>query len=184
MLKVPPRLSLVTLIVISLIGCCMEIDLSIPSFPDMRAFFGASEAQVQNTLSVNFLAFCLSGLLYGPISEACGRKRVMLFGATGFLIGAVGCVCSGSIYQLMFWRFIQGFGASSTWVLAFVMITDKYSGDKAASYIGKINAYMTVFMASAPILGSLLINYFTWRANFSVVALLALISCHKLFEYS
>lgn len=170
------QLPLVTLIVISLLGCCMEIDISLPSFPSIMTFFGSTEAQVQSTLSLNFLAFCLSGLLYGPLSETLGRRGLMIFGATCFLIGAVGCVFSFSIYQLMFWRFIQGLGASSTLVIGFAMISDRYSGEVAARYIGKINAYVTIFMAAAPILGSAIINYFTWRANFSFIAIIALIS--------
>lgn len=170
------KLPLVALIIISLLGCCMEIDISLPSFPSIMAFFGSTEAQVQNTLSLNFLAFCLSGLLYGPLSETLGRRGLMIFGATCFLIGAVGCVFSFSIYQLMFWRFIQGLGASSTLVMGFAMISDRYSGKEAANYIGKINAYVTIFMAAAPILGSAIINYFTWRANFTFVAIIALIS--------
>lgn len=176
MLNKPPNLPLVVLIVISLLGCCMELDISIPSFPSMMDFFGATEAQVQSTLSVNFLAFCLSGLFYGPLSEGWGRRGLMLFGATCFLVGAVGCVFSFSIYQLMFWRFIQGLGASSTLVMGFAMISDKYSGEIAAKYIGKVNAYVTIFMATAPILGSVIINYFTWRANFTLIAVIALLA--------
>lgn len=154
----------------------MEIDISLPSFPSIMIFFDSTETQVQNTLSLNFLAFCLSGLLYGPLSESLGRRGLMIFGATCFLIGAVGCVFSFSIYQLMFWRFIQGLGASSTLVIGFTMISDRYSGEIAVNYIGKINAYVTIFMAAAPILGSVIINYFTWRANFTFVAIIALIS--------
>ncbi|QLZ70542.1 MFS transporter [Legionella sp. PC1000] len=154
----------------------MEIDISLPSFPSIMTYFGSTEAQVQNTLSLNFLAFCISGLLYGPLSETLGRRGLMIFGATCFLIGAVGCVFSFSIYQLMFWRFIQGLGASSTLVMGFAMISDRYSGEVAANYIGKINAYVTIFMAAAPILGSAIINYFTWRANFTFIAIIALIS--------
>lgn len=154
----------------------MEIDISIPSFPSIMAFFSVSEAQVQNTLSINFLAVCLSGLFYGPLSEGYGRRGLMIYGAACFLIGAIGCVFSYSIYQLTFWRFIQGLGASSTLVLSFTMISDKYQTDKAAQYIGKINACMTIFMAGAPILGSILVNYFNWRANFIVIAIIALIA--------
>ncbi|KTD43049.1 major facilitator superfamily (MFS) transporter [Legionella parisiensis] len=154
----------------------MEIDISLPSFPSIMIFFGTTEAQVQSTLSLNFLAFCLSGLLYGPLSETLGRRGLMIFGATCFLIGATGCVFSFSIYQLMFWRFIQGLGASSTLVIGFAMISDRYSGEVATNYISKINAYVTIFMAAAPILGSAIINYFTWRANFTFIAIVALIS--------
>lgn len=171
-----PLFSLVALIIISSLGCCMELDISIPSFPSIMTFFGATEAEVQSTLSLNFLAFCLSGLFYGPLSEAWGRRGLMLFGATCFLIGALGCVFSFSIYQLMFWRFIQGLGASSAFVLGVAMLADAYSGDAMTRNIGKMNAYITVFMAGAPILGSMIINYFTWRANFTFIAIIALLA--------
>jgi DHA1 family bicyclomycin/chloramphenicol resistance-like MFS transporter len=170
------RISLITLIIISLLGACMEIDISLPSFPSIMKYFNATEAQVQNTLSLNFLAFCFAGLFYGPLSESFGRRSMMVFGATCFLIGAIGCVFSFSIYQLMFWRFVQGLGASSTVVICFTMISDRYSGNRAANYIGKINANITFFMAAAPILGSAIINYSTWRGNFTFIALVGLIS--------
>lgn len=170
------QLPLVTLIIISLLGSCMEIDISMPSFPSIMKFFGATAVQVQSTLSFNFLAFCLSGLFYGPLSESLGRRGLMVFGATCFLIGAVGCVFSFSIHQLMFWRFVQGLGASSTVVIGFAMVSDRYTGHVAANYIGKINAYITFFMAAAPIIGSLIINYSTWRGNFTFIALMALIA--------
>lgn len=64
----------------------MEIDISLPSFPSIMTYFGSTEAQVQNTLSLNFLAFCFSGLLYGPLSETLGRRGLMIFGATCFLL--------------------------------------------------------------------------------------------------
>lgn len=175
-IKGTQQLSLVTLIIISLLGCAMEIDISIPSFPAIMTFFSASEAQVQNTLSVNFLAVCLSGLLYGPLSEGYGRRGLMIYGAACFLIGAIGCVFSYSIYQLTFWRFVQGLGASSTLILGFTMISDKYNTEEAAHYIGKINAYITIFMACAPILGSILAHYFDWKANFIVIAIIAFIA--------
>ncbi|MBA2649854.1 MAG: multidrug effflux MFS transporter [Legionella sp.] len=170
------QLPLVSLIIISLLGTCMEIDISLPSFPSIMQFFDATEAQVQSTLSLNFLAFCISGLFYGPLSESFGRRNLMVFGASLFLIGAVGCALSFSIHQLLLWRFVQGLGASSTVVIGFTMISDRYTGRVAANYIGKINAYITFFMAVAPILGSIIINYSTWRANFTFIALTAFIA--------
>ena len=162
--------------VIALLGCYMELDISIPSFPSLMDAFGASEAEVQSTMSMNFLAFCLSGLLYGPLSEAWGRRKLMLFGASCFLIGAIGCVFAHSINSLIFWRFIQGIGASSAAVLGFTMILDYFSVETAAKEIAKLNAWATIFMASAPIIGSAIAYFFPWQGNFGMIALIALIS--------
>lgn len=176
MKKLPP-IPLLGLVIISFLGACMEIDISIPSFPGIMEHYGASEAQVQSTLSFNFLAFCLSSLIYGPLSEAWGRRGLMLFGATVFMIGALGCVFwSSTIYQLIFWRFLQGLGAGSTFVLGFAMIADHYQNEAAANAISKLNACITVFMAMAPILGSTITRYYPWQANFSAVAFIAIIT--------
>jgi DHA1 family bicyclomycin/chloramphenicol resistance-like MFS transporter len=171
-----PAISLVFLITLSLLGCSIQMDLSLPSFPSMMQYFHASELQVQNTLNANFLAICIAGLIYGPVSEAWGRRGLMLFGATCFLLGSIGCVLSESIYQMIFSRFVQGLGASSALVLGFAMISDCFKGDEAAKHISKINSYTTIIMASAPITGSILVKYFNWRANFTAVAVLALLA--------
>lgn len=176
MKRLPP-IPLLGLVIISFLGACMEIDISIPSFPGIMEYYGASEAQVQSTLSFNFLAFCLSSLFYGPLSEAWGRRRLMLFGATVFMLGALGCVFwSETINQLIFWRFLQGLGAGSTFVLGFAMIADHYQDEKATNAISKLNACITVFMALAPILGSVITRYYPWQANFFVVAVIAILA--------
>jgi len=176
MKKLPP-IPLLGLIIISFLGACMEIDISIPSFPGIMEHYGASEAQVQSTLSFNFLAFCLSSLIYGPLSEAWGRRGLMLFGATVFTVGALGCVFwSSNIYELIFWRFLQGLGAGSTFVLGFAMVADYYHEEQAASAMSKLNACVTIFMAAAPILGSTITRYYPWKANFSAVALIAVMT--------
>ena len=52
------------LIIFSLVGVCMEIDISVPSFPDMVVYYHANVQTVQNTLTFNFIGICISGLLY------------------------------------------------------------------------------------------------------------------------
>lgn len=174
---------LVGLIVMAFLGCCMELDISIPSFPSIMNHFDATEAQVQTTLSANFFAFCVSGLFYGPLSESLGRRGLMVFGATLFLIGAVGCVFSFSINQLIFWRFVQGLGTSSGIILGFAMISDRYQGSEAAQKISLVNAFCTIFMATAPVIGGVLIHYFTWRTNFSAIAIIGVITWFSLIFF-
>jgi DHA1 family bicyclomycin/chloramphenicol resistance-like MFS transporter len=170
------QLPLYWLIIITLLGCEMELDISVPSFPEMMRYFAVSESMIQYTISANFLGFCLASLVYGPVSEATGRRIWMLIGSSLFLIGALGCVFSPSIEWLILARFIQGVGASSALVLGFTMIVDYYRSDQVTNYIGKINAISTLFLAFAPIVGGLLNKYFSWRANFIFIAALAALS--------
>lgn len=157
-------------------AACIETDISVPGFPQMMEYFSVSEAGVQLTMSLNFLGFCLAGLLYGPLSDSYGRRPIMLFGNILFLIAAIGTASSTHIASLIFWRFLQGIGASATFTVAFAIIADAYQGQRASNLINRLNACVTAFMAGAPIAGGFLVEAFGWRSTYSTVAALCLIS--------
>jgi len=55
-----------------------SIDTYLPSFPDIGREFAASSTQLQQTLSLYMAAFAVMSLVYGPLSDAFGRRRVIL----------------------------------------------------------------------------------------------------------
>ncbi len=61
------------LFVISLLTCCIEIDISVPSFPDISDYFDISDGLTQMTIAVSiFLGFVsqvLSTALYRILTE-------------------------------------------------------------------------------------------------------------------
>jgi len=169
------------LFVISLLTCCIEIDISVPSFPDISDYFHISDGLTQMTIAVNFFGFCLSSVAYGPLSDCYGRRNVMLIGNAIMLIGAVLCVVAHNIELLLIARFIQGFGASTSAVVVFAMIADVYETDKAAKLIGLMNSLITVFMSIAPIAGGFINNLVGFRGNYFVIALVSVISWIMLY---
>ena len=86
------------LLVISLLTCSVEIDISVPSFPDISDYFDISDGLTQMTIALNFFGFCISSIIYGPLSDAFGRRKVMLAGNFVMLIGACGCAMGALIY--------------------------------------------------------------------------------------
>lgn len=164
------------LLIMSLLACCIEVDISVPSFPDISDHFKISDGLTQMTIAINFFGFFLSGIFYGPLSESYGRRRIMIVGNTLLLIGAIGCVIAPSIEFLLFSRLIQGIGASAAAVIVFAMIADVYSGDVAAKLVGIMNSILTILMAIAPIAGSFINEVVGWRGNYFVVALVSAIS--------
>ncbi len=162
------------LLILSLIGCCIEVDISVPGFPDMARYFGTSEDMIQWTLSLNFLGFCLSSLIWGPLSESFGRRRMLILGNILFTLGGLGCALGQSIDWIIACRFFQGFGASATSIIAIAMVADTYQGEKAARFNGILNSIITASMAIAPVAGGFINHYLGWRANYSSVALISL----------
>jgi len=168
--------TLLPLLILSLVACCIEIDISVPGFPDMARYFSVSDGMIQLTIAYNFLGFCLASVCYGPLSEAYGRRNVMVAGNALLLIGAALCVVAPNITLLLVARFIQGIGAATSAVVAFAMVADAYQGDKAVKFMGIMNSILTTLMAVAPVVGSFINEAVGWRGNYGIVALVCLIS--------
>ena len=164
------------LLVLSLLTCCIEIDISVPSFPDISDYFNISDGLTQMTIAVNFLGFCISSIICGPLSDSYGRRKVMIVGNGVMLIGAAFCVIANNIEVLLISRFIQGLGASTSAVVAFAMVSDSYKPTEAAKIIGFMNSLITVFSAMAPIVGSFINQLVGFRGNYLTIALLSLVS--------
>ncbi|QIT36438.1 multidrug effflux MFS transporter [Wolbachia endosymbiont of Brugia pahangi] len=163
------------LLILSLIAQFIEIDISVPGFPDIARYFNILEGTIQLTIAYNFLGLCIGGLFFGPLSECYGRRKIMIIGNTLLLIGAIGCVFAPSVFWLLISRFIQGIGVSTS-VVVFTIIADSYQGNKAIKFIGIMNSVLTVVMAIAPVLGSFINGIIGWRGNYASVAIICLIS--------
>ncbi|ODN43584.1 multidrug effflux MFS transporter [Piscirickettsia litoralis] len=162
--------------VIAVIAAAIETDLFIPSLPAMQSYYSASSDQIQLLISMNFLGLCISSLFYGPLSDSYGRKPILLLGLVIFTIGALGCLFSPSLNGIIFWRFIEGVGSSTCFVVPGAMIFDLYSKEEAARILGILNSIITVVMAGSPLAGGFIHVQFGWRANFLFLALIAVLA--------
>lgn len=165
---------IITVLLMDILGGA-EIDIFVPSFPDLQDTFQLSPFMVELTLSVNLAAHCLTALIVGNLGDRYGRRPIIIIGLCGFIIGSVFCIFSVSYWQLLFGRFLQGVGISSPVVLSYLVIADKYSTEKQQQLMGVLNGALTLAMAIAPVIGSYVNIFFGWRGNFCVLLLLSLI---------
>ncbi len=164
------------LLIFALINSCIELEISVPSFPSIMSYFGVAENIVGLTITTNLIGFCIAASLYGPLSDVFGRRRIMIVGNGILSIGAIGCVLSPSIHFLLFARFIQGLGAAASAVVISAIIADRYKTNEASKLYGIMNAIFTMLMALAPVAGGFINNTIGWRGSYGVVALICLIS--------
>lgn len=163
-------------LILSLVAGCIEVDISVPGFPDMARHFNVVEPIIQLTVAYNFLGFCLAALLYGPLSDKFGRRKVMLLGNGILLLGAVGCVIAPTMNLLLFARFIQGAGASASAVVVSAMIADVYRGHQMIRALSILNSSLTILMAMAPVAGGFINMAIGWWGNYGLVALICALS--------
>lgn len=164
------------LIIVIFIAACIETDIYLPAFPDMMAWFSASEGAIQGLLTWNFIGICVAGPLYGPLSDAFGRKKPLL-GAIGlFLAGSVMTLFAQNLDQMLLGRILQGLGSGGCFTLGTAIIFDAFQKEKAIKALNSLNTIIPLLMAAAPMLGGYLNLAFGFRSNFLAIAILVLAS--------
>jgi len=144
-------------------------DLYLPALPAMTQGFGAAMSQAQLTLTALLLAFGLSQLVWGPLSDRFGRRPVLLGGTLLYVVASVGSTFSASMDQLIVWRALQGVAMGAGVMCARAIVRDLYAPVDGARIMSKgLTGLGVIACASAP-LGGLLSEYLGWR-----VALMAL----------
>ena len=87
-----------------------SIDTYLPSFGDIAQSLLATTQEVQQTLTAFLLPFALMTLWYGPISDALGRRRVILVAVALFALASLGCIFATCIEQLWLLRALRASG--------------------------------------------------------------------------
>jgi len=149
------------------------IDTYLPSFPDIAAELAASPLQMQQTLSLYLFAFAASTLIYGPLSDSFGRRRVVWAGLAIYTAASIGCALVEDIHQLILLRIAQGLSASAGLVVGRAMVRDVFHGAAAQRVMARVMLLFGIAPALAPILGGWLHDLFGWRAVFVFLALLS-----------
>ncbi len=109
-----PTALIVTILLTTLVGMgAISTDIYLPSLPSITEEFSSDTASVQLTLSIFMIAFAVSQLVYGPVSDRFGRRPALIVGMAVYLFASLGCTMAGSIETLIIARFFQALGACS-----------------------------------------------------------------------
>jgi len=161
---------LVVLVLTLLLGIQpVTTDLYLPALPTLTQGFGGSVAQAQFTLTALLLAFGVSQLVWGPLSDRFGRRPILIVGMVLYMLATTGGAFSQSMEQLIAWRTLQGVAMGAAVMCARAIVRDLYAPAEGARMMSKgLTGLGVIACVSAP-LGGVLSDHFGWR-----VALLAL----------
>ena len=165
----PP--GLVVVILATLLGIQpVTTDLYLPALPALTSSFSAPMAQAQLTLSALLLAFGLSQLVWGPLSDRFGRRPILLCGLAAYLVAAIGSTLAPSMEQLIVWRTVQGAAMGAVVMCARALVRDLYQPQDGARIMSKgLSGLGALACISGPV-GGLLAQYYSWRAALLAVA--------------
>jgi MFS transporter, DHA1 family, multidrug resistance protein len=150
-------------------------NMYVPSLPAIAIDFAASEQAVQLTLTVFLVVFAVFQLVYGPLADRYGRKRVMLAGLAIFLFANVLAATAQSIEWLLFARVLQAVGACAGLVITRAMVRDSYDRSESSRIMAYLGMGSGISSSIAPLLGGALQGWTgDWRSSFVFMSLFTL----------
>ncbi|WP_024891060.1 Bcr/CflA family efflux MFS transporter [Luteimonas huabeiensis] len=143
-----------------------SIDTIFPAFAQMGAELGADKLAMQQTIAVYLIAYALMSIVHGPLSDALGRRRVILAGLAVFTLASVGCALSRDLGTLLAFRALQGLSAGVGLIVGRAVIRDLFDGDDAQRLMSQVSMIFGIAPAVAPIIGGWILGWQRWPAIF------------------
>lgn len=159
-----------------------SIDTYLPAFPNIQTSLGASALEVQQTLTAYLFSFAVMILWHGALSDAFGRRNIILVSLAVFAVATLGCAAAHSIEYLWAFRMLQGISAGAGVVIGRAIIRDLYAGAEAEKLLSLVTMIFSIAPAIAPMLGGWIVKRMDWRAIFLALfayAVLLLLYCYK-----
>ena len=159
-----------------------SVDTYLPAFPQIERGLHATSIEVQQTLTAYMFAFSIMVLWHGPLSDAFGRRKIILSGLVVFAIASVGCAMAPSVEFLWFFRILQGLSSGAGTVVGRAIVRDMYEGAPATRLMSLTTMIFSIAPAIAPIIGGAIISVADWHTIFVVLfvyTLLLLAYCYR-----
>lgn len=147
----------------------------LPSMPTIANDLALSDIQIKNTLTAWFLGASSIQFILGPISDRYGRKNVLVLGAAVFVLSSAVCASTSDLITMLIARFFQGLALCSL-VAANAAIHELYSTKRAIKLMAIMGAVSILAPALGPLVGSLLVQFASWRYIFWLFVIMGSIS--------
>jgi MFS transporter, DHA1 family, multidrug resistance protein len=153
----------------------LTIDMYLPALPAIATDLHAPSAAVQLTLTGTLVGMAGGQLLIGPLSDAWGRRPLLVAGIAVHILASLLCVVAPSIAVLGGLRVLQGLGVAASSVIAMAMVRDLFDGAVFARVFSRLMLVMGAAPILAPTLGSAVLRWADWRGVFVVLAMIGVL---------
>ncbi len=152
----------------------VSMALYTPAMPRLVEVLGTDISSVKLTLTIYFGGFTLAQLICGPLSDAFGRRPIVLVFSGIYLAGSFIALASDTVSYLLVARLLQGIGASAGIAISRAIVRDQFTGQASARIMNLIGLMLAIGPALAPTVGGLTLEFLGWRAIFAIMVVYGL----------
>ncbi len=173
---------LIVLILALLLGLQpVTTDLYLPALPVITQGFGAGMGQAQLTLTALLLAFGLSQLIWGPLSDRFGRRPILLWGMAAYTLASVACALAPSMAWLIAGRTVQGIAMGAGVMAARAVVRDLFQPLQGATVMSQGLTGLGIIACACAPLGGMLTDWLGWRIALLMLAVFGAATLALLF---
>ncbi|MGW2415670.1 Bcr/CflA family efflux MFS transporter [Streptomyces tubercidicus] len=153
----------------------LATDMYVPALPDLARSLGTTASGAQVSLTVFLVGIIVGQLVLGPLSDAVGRRPVLVCGSLLFAAFSAGCALAPTVEVLDAARVGHGITGAAGLVVSRAVVTDLFDDRKLPAVFARLGAITAAAPVLAPLAGGALLLAVTWRYVFALLALVGLL---------
>ncbi|CAF3689711.1 unnamed protein product [Adineta steineri] len=165
------------LLIISGLGFLSSLDelIYVPALSTVVQDLHTTDTLGLLTVTVYVLGSCFGGLIWGVLTDYYGRRSIMLFALSGFLLSVVGSYFSPNIHIFLVSRILQGAFICVAQIVGQATVADIFQPNERGRATAFFYAFYFMGSLVGPTVGGQLSYRFGWRSTFIVVEILAIV---------
>lgn len=167
--RIAPAPPLWLLVLITISGT-MAMHMFVPALPDAAKALGTTAGEMQMAISIYIIGLAAGQLCYGPLSDALGRRPLLMTGLGLYALGSIGAAIAPNLGTLLAARLVQALGGCAGLALGRAIVRDTTRAESAIRELALLNLMIMVGPGLAPVVGGAVSAAAGWRAIFALLA--------------